>query len=150
MVGISLLSSCVLRFRRKDGARWERASIVAEPRSAYLLRDPARTDWEHSIPAVAESEELFQKHQGGRPGFLRKLFMPNSLSRWQETLTLLAENSAEANLCYEQAVITYREAEHDSASILAQANEGRDKHAKTQVENTPNRSSVLCFCRSTN
>ena len=53
VMGISLLSSCVLRFRRKVGARWERASIVAEPRSAYLLRGPSRTDWEHSIPAVA-------------------------------------------------------------------------------------------------
>jgi hypothetical protein len=40
VVGISLLSSCVLRFRGKAGARWERASIVAEPRSAYLLRRP--------------------------------------------------------------------------------------------------------------
>ena len=53
VVGISLLSSCVLRFRRKVGARWERASIVAEPRSAYLLRGPSRKDWQHSIPAVA-------------------------------------------------------------------------------------------------
>src|SRR5215207_1341015 len=31
---------------------WQRTSIVAEPRSAYLLRGPARTDWEHSILAV--------------------------------------------------------------------------------------------------
>jgi alkylated DNA repair dioxygenase AlkB len=52
VVGISLLASCILRFRRRMGTRWERASIVAEPRSAYLLRGPSRTDWEHSIPAV--------------------------------------------------------------------------------------------------
>jgi alkylated DNA repair dioxygenase AlkB len=27
-------------------------TVVAEPRSAYLLRGPARTEWEHSIPGV--------------------------------------------------------------------------------------------------
>jgi alkylated DNA repair dioxygenase AlkB len=52
VVGISLLSSCTFRLRRKVGTRWERASIVAEPRSAYLLSGPARTEWEHSIPGV--------------------------------------------------------------------------------------------------
>jgi alkylated DNA repair dioxygenase AlkB len=52
VVGISLLSPCRFRLRRKDGARWERAAVTAEPRSAYLLRGPARTEWEHSIPAV--------------------------------------------------------------------------------------------------
>ena len=52
VIGISLLSSCVFRLRRKAGATWERASITAEPRSAYLLRGAARTEWEHSIPAV--------------------------------------------------------------------------------------------------
>jgi alkylated DNA repair dioxygenase AlkB len=25
---------------------------MVEPRSAYLLRGPSRTDWEHSIPGV--------------------------------------------------------------------------------------------------
>lgn len=52
VVGVSLLSACVFRFRRKQGKGWERASIIAEPRSAYLLRDAARNEWEHSIPAV--------------------------------------------------------------------------------------------------
>jgi alkylated DNA repair dioxygenase AlkB len=52
VVGLSLLSSCTLRFRRTIGAAWERASIAAEPRSAYLLRGPSRREWEHSIPAV--------------------------------------------------------------------------------------------------
>jgi alkylated DNA repair dioxygenase AlkB len=52
VVGISLLSPCTFRLRRREGARWERASVVAEPRSGYLLRGPARTVWEHSIPAV--------------------------------------------------------------------------------------------------
>ena len=53
VIGISLLSSCVFRFRRTAGAKWERYSITAEPRSAYLLRGASRTTWEHSIPAVA-------------------------------------------------------------------------------------------------
>jgi alkylated DNA repair dioxygenase AlkB len=52
VIGISLLSPCTFRLRRKAGDRWERASIVAEPRSAYLLAGPSRTEWEHSIPAV--------------------------------------------------------------------------------------------------
>src|SRR5687767_1496124 len=52
VIGISLLSPCVFRLRRKTGTTWERASITAEPRSAYLLRGPSRTEWEHSIPGV--------------------------------------------------------------------------------------------------
>ena len=52
-VGISLLSPCVLRLRRKAGMKkWERVSVEAEPRSAYLLSGPARSEWEHSIPPV--------------------------------------------------------------------------------------------------
>jgi alkylated DNA repair dioxygenase AlkB len=51
-VGISLLAPCRFRFRRKTGAKWERAALIAEPRSAYLLRGASRTEWEHSIPAV--------------------------------------------------------------------------------------------------
>jgi alkylated DNA repair dioxygenase AlkB len=52
VIGISLLSACRFRFRRKAGSTWKRASLIAEPRSAYLLRGPSRTEWEHSIPAV--------------------------------------------------------------------------------------------------
>lgn len=52
-VGVSLLSSCVLRLRRKAGERkWERVNVTAGPRSAYLLSGPARDVWEHSIPPV--------------------------------------------------------------------------------------------------
>lgn len=53
VVGVSLLAPCTFRFRRKAGAKWERASFTAEPRSAYLLRGPARSEWEHSIPPVS-------------------------------------------------------------------------------------------------
>lgn len=52
VVGISLLSSCPFRLRRKAGSSWERVTVTAEPRSAYLLRGPSRNDWEHSIPPV--------------------------------------------------------------------------------------------------
>jgi alkylated DNA repair dioxygenase AlkB len=54
VVGVSLLSACTFRFRRKAGADWKRSSLVLAPRSAYLLHGPARTEWEHSIPAVTE------------------------------------------------------------------------------------------------
>jgi alkylated DNA repair dioxygenase AlkB len=52
VVGISLLASCVFRLRRAVNGGWERVNLVAEPRSAYLLSGPARTEWEHSIPPV--------------------------------------------------------------------------------------------------
>ena len=52
VVGISLLSACTFRLRRNAGKSWQRRNLTAEPRSIYLLRGPARSDWEHSIPGV--------------------------------------------------------------------------------------------------
>ena len=53
VVGISLLSPCIFRLRRQVGPRrWERVSLIAEPRSAYILSGAVRNDWEHSIPSV--------------------------------------------------------------------------------------------------
>lgn len=52
VVGISLLAPARLRFRRAAGGKWQRANVIAEPRSAYLLRGPARSEWEHSIPPM--------------------------------------------------------------------------------------------------
>jgi alkylated DNA repair dioxygenase AlkB len=52
VVGISLLSPASFRLRRQIGAKYERITINAEPRSAYLLSGLSRTQWEHSIPAV--------------------------------------------------------------------------------------------------
>ena len=52
VVGVSLLAPCVLRFRRKVNMKWERVNILAEPRSAYHLTGPARSEWEHSILRV--------------------------------------------------------------------------------------------------
>jgi alkylated DNA repair dioxygenase AlkB len=54
VVGISLLSACNFRLRRRAGTGWERAALKVEPRSIYLLQGPARSEWEHSIPAGDE------------------------------------------------------------------------------------------------
>ena len=56
--GISLGSACRFRFRRrqgnKEGGKWERFALQAEPRSIYLMDGEARQDWEHSIPPVEQ------------------------------------------------------------------------------------------------
>ena len=52
VIGLSLGSECTFRLRRKRGSTWERCSLIATPRSAYLLRGPSRTEWEHSIPPL--------------------------------------------------------------------------------------------------
>jgi alkylated DNA repair dioxygenase AlkB len=54
VIGISLLAPCPFRLRRKVGTTWERMSLVAQPRSAYLLAGPSRDEWEHSIPPMRE------------------------------------------------------------------------------------------------
>ena len=50
VIGLSLLSPAPLRFRRRRGDKFERFTLDVEPRSAYLLRGEARSDWEHSLP----------------------------------------------------------------------------------------------------
>jgi alkylated DNA repair dioxygenase AlkB len=52
VIGLSLGSECTFRLRCRHGPTWERRSLVATPRSAYLLRGPSRTEWEHSIPPL--------------------------------------------------------------------------------------------------
>jgi alkylated DNA repair dioxygenase AlkB len=52
VLGVSLISPCNFRFRRKSGSTWDRYSLTVEPRSVYLLRGESRTVWEHSIPGV--------------------------------------------------------------------------------------------------
>jgi alkylated DNA repair dioxygenase AlkB len=52
VVGVSLLSACVLRFRRRDGKKFQRFSLEAQPRSAYVLTGEIRHEWEHSIAPV--------------------------------------------------------------------------------------------------
>ena len=52
VIAISLMAPATLRFRRKHGAARERVSRLVEARSAYLLRGPARQEWQHSIPPL--------------------------------------------------------------------------------------------------
>lgn len=52
VIGLSLASACRFRFRRAVGEDWERVSHLLRPRSAYLMRGPARSAWEHSVPPV--------------------------------------------------------------------------------------------------
>jgi alkylated DNA repair dioxygenase AlkB len=54
VVGISLASSCRLRFRRGRVGAWVTAELELRPRSIYVLAGAARSEWEHSIPAVRE------------------------------------------------------------------------------------------------
>jgi len=52
VVGLSLLAPAPLRFRRRAGTKWQRFTLTAGPRSAYVLRGEARHEWEHSIPPM--------------------------------------------------------------------------------------------------
>ena len=62
VAGVSLLSSCRMRFRRYEkggiatGPRTRRTAtheLLLEPRSAYLMTGPSRQEYEHHIPAVS-------------------------------------------------------------------------------------------------
>jgi alkylated DNA repair dioxygenase AlkB len=53
IVGVSLLSSANFRLRLRMAKGWSRASQIVEPRSVYIMSGASRSQWEHSIPAVA-------------------------------------------------------------------------------------------------
>jgi len=52
VVGVSLGSSCRMRFQRKLGEERRTFDLELEPRSAYVLAGPARSAWQHSIPGT--------------------------------------------------------------------------------------------------
>ena len=52
--GISLLTACRMRFRCGRPRAWQTAELTLEPRSAYVLSGPARTQWQHHIPPVTQ------------------------------------------------------------------------------------------------
>ena len=54
VAGVSLGSSCRMRLQRGKGEERETFDVVLEPRSGYVLDGPARTVWQHSIPATKE------------------------------------------------------------------------------------------------
>ena len=52
VVGVSLGSACRMRLRRYPPVAPKKADVLSvdlQPRSAYVLRGPARWDWQHSI-----------------------------------------------------------------------------------------------------
>jgi alkylated DNA repair dioxygenase AlkB len=53
VVGVSLRSSCLLRFQRRVAGQRQVFEQPLAPRSAYLLAGAARASWQHSIPPVA-------------------------------------------------------------------------------------------------
>ena len=74
VVAFSFVSPCRLRFRRKDGDTWKRTATDIAPRSAYVLRGPARWEWYHSIPAM----------QALRYSVTFRNFVPDRTAREQE------------------------------------------------------------------
>jgi alkylated DNA repair dioxygenase AlkB len=66
VLGVSLRSACTFRLRRAVPDGWERVSLELAPRSVYLLSGAARTEWEHSIPAV-ESTRYSVRFRAVRP-----------------------------------------------------------------------------------
>lgn len=55
IVGLSLGADCTFRLRPHDKTKQGRGAIVSFPvnrRSLYIIRDVARTEWEHSIAPV--------------------------------------------------------------------------------------------------
>ena len=53
IIGVSLVAPCHFRLRRKIApTKWQRASLIALPRSIYLMQGTARHEWQHSIPPV--------------------------------------------------------------------------------------------------
>lgn len=54
VVGVSLVSACRMRFRKKSADGWETAAAILEPRSLYVIGGAARWQWQHHIPASKE------------------------------------------------------------------------------------------------
>jgi hypothetical protein len=53
VIGISLAGSCRFQLRRKlPNGKWDRFEIEALPRSIYVMKGPARSQWQHGIPPV--------------------------------------------------------------------------------------------------
>jgi len=55
VVGISLAVPATMRFRRRTGQGFERASVPMAPRSIYHMSGEARHDWEHSIAEMEQT-----------------------------------------------------------------------------------------------
>ena len=49
VIGISLGAAALMRFRRRNGTKFDRFALPLAARSIYHLSDEVRHDWEHSI-----------------------------------------------------------------------------------------------------
>jgi alkylated DNA repair dioxygenase AlkB len=57
IMGISLLTDCMFKLRPYEKAKQSRKGIISFPvrrRSLYVIKNEARTEWEHSIAPVKE------------------------------------------------------------------------------------------------
>lgn len=54
VVGVSLASSCRMKFRRKVEDGYRIHTLTLEPRSLYIIGGEARSQWQHSIPPTKE------------------------------------------------------------------------------------------------
>jgi alkylated DNA repair protein (DNA oxidative demethylase) len=52
IVGVSLGAPCRMRFQRRRAEERTVFALELAPRSAYILAGPARSAWQHSIPAT--------------------------------------------------------------------------------------------------
>jgi alkylated DNA repair protein (DNA oxidative demethylase) len=55
VVGVSLGSPCRMRFQRGKAEERRTYEVQLQPRSAYVLGGAARSEWQHSIPAVKQT-----------------------------------------------------------------------------------------------
>lgn len=52
VVGVSVLSGCVMRFQRRTDTVRETHTLELDPRSVYALTGAARSQWQHSIQST--------------------------------------------------------------------------------------------------
>lgn len=55
VLGLSVGAPATMRFRKKEGDRWRRASLPLEPGAGYHLSGEARHAWEHSIAEMDQT-----------------------------------------------------------------------------------------------
>jgi alkylated DNA repair dioxygenase AlkB len=54
VLAVSLAGACRLRLQKGKGEEREKAELLVEPRSLYMLSGPVRNQWQHSIPPTKE------------------------------------------------------------------------------------------------
>ncbi len=52
IIGVSLAGPCTFKLRRGKPRQRQIVTVEIQPRSVYVLSGPARTEWEHHIPAT--------------------------------------------------------------------------------------------------